>query len=342
MTVIYVYGIAPFANLPASGVSAPAGIHGSPVVILPLGATLAAVAGRLEQTSIAGEALLDPVAAAEAALAHHSVLEWAHSQSAIIPLAFGSAFGTMLELQSQIGGAREPEWVALLSRLEGCEEVEVRLSIDEDRLRESLLAKRIAAQLESMPVESMPAESMPAESMPAESMPAESMPAESMPAESMPAESMPAQSKTAQSKTAQSKTAESMTAGRRYLLERAVNRDLPELLNTATREAWSRWEKAFAQASSRGLLTEVRGAAIRPNEARVYLQERSSQALANLAEELSEMELGIHFEIPHPWPPYSFAAAMPATQNQDGQGAASAVTAKSQGFASLGSDWATG
>ena len=307
MTVIYVYGIAPFANLPASGVSAPAGIHGSPVVILPLGATLAAVAGRLEQTSIAGEALLDPVAAAEAALAHHSVLEWAHSQSAIIPLAFGSAFGTMLELQSQIGGKREPEWVALLSRLEGCEEVEVRLSIDEDRLRESLLAKRIAAQLESMPVESMPAESMPA-----------------------------------QSKTAQSKTAESMTAGRRYLLERAVNRDLPELLNTATREAWSRWEKAFAQASSRGLLTEVRGAAIRPNEARVYLQERSSQALANLAEELSEMELGIHFEIPHPWPPYSFAAAMPATQNQDGQGAASAVTAKSQGFASLGSDWATG
>ena len=307
MTVIYVYGIAPFANLLASGVSAPAGIHGSPVVILPLGATLAAVAGRLEQTSIAGEALLDPVAAAEAALAHHSVLEWAHSQSAIIPLAFGSAFGTMLELQSQIGGKREPEWVALLSRLEGCEEVEVRLSIDEDRLRESLLAKRIAAQLESMPVESMPAESMPA-----------------------------------QSKTAQSKTAESMTAGRRYLLERAVNRDLPELLNTATREAWSRWEKAFAQASSRGLLTEVRGAAIRPNEARVYLQERSSQALANLAEELSEMELGIHFEIPHPWPPYSFAAAMPATQNQDGQGAASAVTAKSQGFASLGSDWATG
>jgi len=322
MTVIYVYGIAPFANLLASGVSAPAGIHGSPVVILPLGATLAAVAGRLEQSSIAGEALLDPVAAAEAALAHHSVLEWAHSQSAIIPLAFGSAFGTMLELQSQIGGKREPEWVALLSRLEGCEEVEVRLSIDEDRLRESLLAKRIAAQLESMPVESMPAESMPAESM--------------------PAESMPAQSKTAQSKTAQSKTAESMTAGRRYLLERAVNRDLPELLNTATREAWSRWEKAFAQASSRGLLTEVRGAAIRPNEARVYLQERSSQALANLAEELSEMELGIHFEIPHPWPPYSFAAAMPATQNQDGQGAASAVTAKSQGFASLGSDWATG
>jgi|GEM_PF-917205 len=292
MTVIYVYGIAALANLPPSSAGAPAGIEGSPVVILSLGATLAAVAGWLEESSIAGEALLDPVAAAEAALAHHSVLEWAHSHSTIIPLAFGSAFGTMLELQSQIGGAREPAWLALLSRLEGCEEVEVRLSIDEDRLRESLLAQRIAARLESMPTESM--------------------------------------------------MAESMTTGRRYLLERAVDRDLPELLNTATLEAWSRWEQAFAQASSRGLLTEVRGAAIRPNEARVYLQERSSQALANLAEELSEMELGIHFEIPHPWPPYSFAAAMPATQNQDGQGTASAVTAKSQSFASLGSDWATG
>lgn len=270
MNILYVYGLTDAAHA-WSAVSAPPGLAAAPVLSLTLDASLVAIASYIPDTVIANDQLLDPVAAAEAALAHHAVIEWAHAQGTILPFAFGCAFRSESDLRSSLL-ASATQWRERLAFLAGCDEIEVRLHVDIDRLREAALASRLAAQ--------------------------------------------PA----------------GLSPGRRYLLERAVERELPALEAAAAEQAWSRWSATLDQAIHAGHLPDLRAMTVRPNQARVFLMLKSGQGISKVVEMSSEFESGIRFEFSRPWPPYSFSAAAAADQREEHETAPSST----QSFASLG------
>jgi hypothetical protein len=95
-----------------------------------------------------------------------------------------------------------------------------------------------------------------------------------------------------------------LPAGRRYLAERAAERQANDYIASASSEAWARLESdlLILEANQR-----VRAKAIRRAGSRVYLVERSCQEFADLVEMRNELEDGFHFEFAGIWPPYSFS-----------------------------------
>lgn len=96
-----------------------------------------------------------------------------------------------------------------------------------------------------------------------------------------------------------------LPAGRRYLAERAAEREASGYIASASLDAWARLESdlLILEATQR-----VRAKAIRRAGSRVYLVERSCQEFADLVEMRNELEDGFHFEFAGIWPPYSFSS----------------------------------
>ncbi len=275
MNILYVYAIAG----PAAGFDPapppPPGLAGAPVLVLPLDAALSAICSHVPAQVVSDDQLLDPVAAAEAALAHHAVVEWAHAQATIVPFAFGCAFRSEPDLRHTLL-ADAASWAQRLAFLDGCEEIEVRLQVDLDHLREQALSEMLAAQ------------------------------------------------------------GPGLSAGRRYLLERAVERDLAAREAEVTEQAWARLASALEERSRAGLLDELRAVSIRPNQARVFLMLKTGQGICKVVEMSSELESGIRFDVSRPWPPYSFSAASSVAASPKARDAAETGPVTTQSFASLG------
>lgn len=75
-----------------------------------------------------------------AALSHHEVIIAAHAAGAVLPLRWGTVFETLAAAQGPfLLHARQ--WSALLDQVQNCEECELQLHCQQDRLRELWLEK---------------------------------------------------------------------------------------------------------------------------------------------------------------------------------------------------------
>jgi hypothetical protein len=248
--MIYVYAITEAAPGDRLGGSAllewpPAVEANHPVMLIPLGERLAAVASQADPELWSD----DPAALAAAAYAHHEVVFAAHHRAPVVPFRFGTVFSTREELVLRLA-AQDALWLDSLQLVAGCAEWDLSVDVDPIRLRQSL-RNRLHSPVSAL------------------------------------------------------------SPGRRYLLERTLDRDLPALVAERSSALWAR------------LLTEARSIArcsveLASGHRAFLIPHKMTKVFSLLVEEINELEVGLRVTVCGVWPPYSFVGrSLPLTAQYD-------------------------